>query len=286
MRPRIFALLVAGMLVPSLGSGQARSISVGDVELRFDVAGQGPAVVLLHGWAIDRRSWSFLVPDLEDQFTVVSLDRRGFGESGSSPDLSLEPGDVAAVLDDLGIERAVIVGHSQGGGSALRFALNHPERVESLVLYGSTPPGGFGLRWNGPDALPPRGRIAREEGLDSMKALFPDHPISDGFVPGTPGDSLLNLMFGEYEGRDLLDPVPSARATPDPQFEDLSKVDVPTLVVTGELEMPYFQIVSDALAYGIRGAERVRLPGGGHSVHLQQPEAFNSLLLEFIRRSR
>ena len=286
MPPRLLPLLVAALLVPSLVTAQARSLSVGGVELRYEVTGQGPVVVLLHGWALDRRSWDFLVPALDPRFTVVSLDRRGFGESGSSADLSLEPGDVAAILDDLRVERAVVVGHSQGAASALRFALDRPERVEALVLYGSGPPAGFGLPWNGPDAFPPIARIAREQGLDAMKALFQDHPIMAGSVPGTAGDSLLNVIFGDYDGRDLLDPVPSADATPAPHMDDLAQVEAPTLVVTGELEMPYFQIVSDALAYGIRGAERARVPGGGHAVHLQQPEAFNALLLEFIERRR
>lgn len=286
MYRRVLLAFVVAVLVPSSVVGQARTLSVDGVELRYVVRGNGPAVVLLHGWGIDRRSWSFLSPALSVDFTVVSLDRRGFGESGGSPDLSLEPGDIAAILDELQIQRAVVVGHSQGASSALRFVLNFPGRVESLVLYGSIPPAGFGLPWNGPDALPLMGRIASEEDLDAMKALFDGHPITAGFVPGTPGDSLRNTMFRDYEGRDILNPVASAAATPPPRMEDLARVSVPTLVVTGELEMPYFQIVSDALAYGIRGAERAQVPGGGHSVHLQRPEAFAALLVDFIQRSR
>lgn len=283
-----------GMLIPILSlatsanplAGQFRTISVGDIDIRYEVTGSGPTVVLLHGWGNDLRSWDLVAPAFAREFTVVRIDRRGFGASGGSPDLSREPGDVAAILDSLSIDRAIIIGHSQGGSAALGFALNQPDRIESLVLLGSNPPSGFGLPWNGPDALPPVGRVAREEGLDAMKAMFDGHPIGNGFVEGTPGDSIMRVMFGDYEGRDLLDPQPSAEATPTPQFRDLRRIAVPTLVVTGEFEMPYFQIASDAMAYGIPGATRVRVAGGGHSVHLQQPDRFSAAVLNFLRSQR
>jgi len=275
-----FVLLLPGQ---SLLWGQNQFLSVGDVTLRYEVSGHGPAVVLLHGWSNSLESWHFLAPELSSDYTVIRYDRRGFGASEGSPDVSLDPVDLRALLDSLGIEKAVVVGHSQGAGSALRFALTFPERLDGLVLFGSAAPSGFGLPWNGPDALPPgMAQTARERGLAAVKAQFDGHPITAGWVDGTDGREISKVMFAAYDGRDLLDPVPSANATNPPNMSNLSSVAVPTLVITGELEIPYFQVVAGALAYGIPNAERVVVFGGGHSVHLQQPERFNAEIRRFL----
>jgi pimeloyl-ACP methyl ester carboxylesterase len=262
---------------------QKELLSVDDVTLRYEVAGKGPAVVLLHGWAQSRESWHFLFPELPDEYTVIRYDLRGFGQSGGSPDESLDPIDVRNLLDSLGLDRAVVAGHSRGARSALRFALAFPERLSALVLYGCGQLSGFGLPRNGPDALP-SGLVqtARELGPDAMRARFDGHPIANGFVEGTEGLRIFMAMWKAFDARGLLDPKPSAEATPPADVGRLVEVVAPTLVITGEMEMPYNQILADALAYGIPNAERVVVPGGGHSVHLQQPERFNGEFKRFL----
>jgi pimeloyl-ACP methyl ester carboxylesterase len=117
-----------------------------------------------------------------------------------------------------------------------------------------------------------------------MRSLFYAHPISDGFVEGSKGYEVGRAMFGAYQGRDLLDPKPSANATPAADVKRLGEVQVPTLVINGERELPYFMIVAEVLAYGIPGAERQVVPGGGHSVQLQQPARFNAAIERFLAR--
>ena len=273
------------LLAPSQISAQERFISLDDVKLRYEIAGNGPAVVLLHGWGVDLESWHFLFPNLSDEYTVIRYDRRGFGQSEGPADQSLDPIDLRKLLDELKIDRAVVLGHSQGGGSALRFAFAFPERISGLILFGAGPPPGFGLPWNGPDAFPSGlGLIAKEYGLDSMRAIVYAHPLANGFIEGSEGLNIVRRMFGAYNAQDLLEPKPSANATPAPHISKLSEIKVPTLVITGEMEMPYFQIAADALAYGIPNAERVTVPRGGHSVMLQQPESFNREIKEFLNR--
>ena len=113
-------------------------------------------------------------------------------------------------------------------------------------------------------------------------ALWNGHPINNGFVDGTEGAEIGLAMVEAYDGRDLLNPQSSANATPSPDIARLSEVSVPTLILTGELEMPYFQIAGNVLAYGIPGVERVVVSGGGHSVHLQQPERVNNEIIRFL----
>jgi 3-oxoadipate enol-lactonase len=240
-------------------------------------------VLLLHGWGNDSRSWDLLVPQLEADYQVIRYDRRGFGRSGDSPDQSLDPIDIRDLLDHLKIENAVVLGHSQGAGSALRFAFAFPNRTRALVLYGAGAPPGFGLPWNGPDAIP-AGLVeaAREEGLAAMRAKFKGHPILNGWVEGTPGLKIHLQTWESYEARDMLSPRTPSEATQPADIKRLSEIVAPTLVITGEMEMPFFDITSDALAYGIPKAERVVVAGGGHSVHLQQPDRFAGEIRRFL----
>lgn len=282
---RIFPALIALILLtPNLIQAQDQFLSLDDVTLRYEVAGEGPAVVLLHGWAVSLESWHYLFPALSDKYKVVRYDRRGFGKSGGSSDGSLDPVDLRNLMDKLKIDRAVVIGHSQGSASALRFALAFPARLDGLVLIGGGPPEGFGLPWSGPDAIDfaKLASTAQEQGLDSMRAMFNGHPMMNGFVEGSEGFEIAMKMFGAYDGRDLLQPMPSVNATPPPDVGRLSEIIVPTLVITGGMEMPYFQIVSDAVAYGIPNAKRIVVPGGGHVVMLQRPDSFNREIKEFL----
>jgi pimeloyl-ACP methyl ester carboxylesterase len=271
------------LLVPAFVGGEEFVSPVDEVSLHYQVTGNGPAVVLLHGWSHDSRSWDLLVPQLAADYQVIRYDRRGFGRSGDSPDGSSDPIDLRDLLDHLQVESAVVLGHSQGAGSALRFGLAFPNRTRALVLYGAKAPPGFGLPWNGPDAIPSGlAKAAREEGLAAMRAKFEGHPILNGWVEGTPGLEIQLQMWEAYEARDLLLPRASSEATPPSDIKRLSEVVAPTLVITGEMEMPYFDIGSDAVAYGIPNAERVVVAGGGHSVHLQQPERFAGEIRRFL----
>jgi len=286
MKRSLFYFWCLALFASTILQGQDKFLSIDGVSFRYQISGDGAPVVLIHGWGNSLESWHYLFPELADEYTVVRYDRRGFGKSGGIPDLSLDPIDLKNLMNSLNIEKPVVIGHSQGAESALRFALAFPELLGKLVLFGCSAPEGFGLAWNGPDALPANlAQIAREEGLDSMRTLFRGHPIGKGAVAGSEGLEIMRSMFYSYDARDLLNTTPSVNATPPADISRLSEIAVPTLVITGELEMPYFKIVADALAYGIKNAERVVVAGGGHSVHLQQPAQFNYALKQFISKN-
>jgi pimeloyl-ACP methyl ester carboxylesterase len=106
------------------------STIVDGVEIAYDVRGTGPALVLVHGITECRRAWDPLVADLATDHTVVALDARGHGESGSAAtyDSQAMAGDVAAVISDLGLADPLVVGHSMGGVVVTAFAAAHPCR--------------------------------------------------------------------------------------------------------------------------------------------------------------
>ena len=115
-------------------------VNVNGVQLAYERRGKGTPLVLLHGFPLDHHLWDEVVPLLEDAFDVILPDLRGFGESTTvdSPySMDDYASDIAGLLDQLGIQKAAIVGHSMGGYAALAFARLYPERVSGLGLVSS-----------------------------------------------------------------------------------------------------------------------------------------------------
>ena len=214
--------------------------------------------------------WEPQIVPLSRSCRVVAPDRRGFGRSTAPPDLSAEPSDLLALADALGLDRMVLVGMSQGARPALQLALRHPRRVAGLILQGA-PLDGFEPRPRGEDAIPLalyRDHV-RAGRIDEMKALWRAHPLMRGVDAGP-------LLDG-YDGRDLL--VPDMPA--EPLAGSLSEIEAPALVLTGESDVPWRQLVGDALAYGLPNARRARIPGG-HLCNLDNPDDYNALVAAFV----
>jgi pimeloyl-ACP methyl ester carboxylesterase len=175
-------------------------------------------LVLLHGWAHNLRTWDEVVPAFAPRFRVVRLDRRGFGRSTGHADPTADPSDVAQLLDYLGIASAHVLGHSAGGGVALSFALAYPSRLKGLILYGATSPAGFGLPWDGSDSFPDLRQMARQQGMDSVRAVM----SRLGLVPAPESRREivarhLAQLWSMYSGRDLLEDHPPSNKVPFPR---------------------------------------------------------------------
>ncbi|MFN3288571.1 MAG: alpha/beta fold hydrolase, partial [Sphingomonadaceae bacterium] len=181
--------------------GDSLDLPVAGGQVRVEVLGEGPALVLLHGWTLDRRVW---MPQrvLADRLRLVAPDRRGFGQSSAPPDLAREPDDVLALADALGIGRFVVAGQSQGGRVALHLALRAPERVAGVLLLGSALDGLEGTAPEPPVPLAAM-RAALEAGdAEAMRRLWAAHPFLAVREPAT--RRLVAAMVADYAGRDLL----------------------------------------------------------------------------------
>lgn len=248
--------------------------------IALETAGAGTPLVLLHGWALDRRIWSPQIGPLSERFRVVAPDRRGFGRSTAPPDLAAEVDDLLIVKRKLGLERMILVGMSQAGRVALQFALAHPESVSGIVLQGA-PLDGFlpGPRREEAIPLSSYAALARAGQLERMKSLWRSHRLMR--APSSAARACLDELLASYQGRDLLAPEPAPLASIAGRLED---VYAPALVVTGQHDTAWRQLVGDALAYGLPHGRRAVVAGGEHLCNLTHPEDYNALILSFAAR--
>ncbi len=260
------------------GRSIALEIGVDGGSIQVEIAGAGRPIVLLHGWSLDRRIWQKQIEALSSRFRLIAIDRRGFGRSSAPPDLGAEIDDLLAVRRNLALDQMLLVGMSQGGRIALRFALAHPHLVRGLVLQGA-PLDGFQPGPRREEAIPltSYAALAREGRIERMKELWRDHLLMRCDVPEA--RSRIDELLADYEGRDLLSGEADSLA---PIAGELEDVYAPALVVTGEHDTPWRQLVADALAYGLPHGRRARVAGAGHLCNLSHPEAFNALLAGFV----
>jgi pimeloyl-ACP methyl ester carboxylesterase len=252
---------------------------VNGTRLYYESAGTGPPVVFLHGFSLDTRMWEAQWEAFAQHRRVIAYDLRGFGQSAPPQEVYRHCDDLRALLDHLGLARADIVGLSKGGGIALDFALEYPDRVRALVLVDSTLNGYvFSQDWE----RKIRGvwAAARSDGIEAATAAWLAHPLFEP-IARTAAAPQFSRIVREYSGWHFGGRDPEQAPTP-PAIQRLADLAAPTLVVVGELEMQDFLDIADVLEQGIRGARKVVLAGVGHMSNMEAPERFNEAVLDFL----
>jgi pimeloyl-ACP methyl ester carboxylesterase len=251
----------------------------------YEDTGQGPVVVLVHGHGADLRLWDLQVPALvEAGYRVIRYDVRGHGRSAIPPSGYTWESyalDLHDLLDRIAVPRAHVAGLSMGGGVALQFALDFPERVSSLVLVDSTLPG-FDYSPEYAGAIEELVAAVRADGpRAAFERLWLTHPLFDGVRRFPERFDLLRTMALAHAAADYLDetryPPPERQAV-----DRLAELRTPTLVLVGELDIPDFQLIAEVLAGNIAGARLQVIADSGHVPPLEQPQAFNRALLGFL----
>jgi 3-oxoadipate enol-lactonase len=250
--------------------------------IAYETHGDGPAVLLVHEGVADRRMWRHQVPVLARDHRVVAVDLRGFGDTPNASGRFSNVDDLRAVLDELSIERATVVGGSFGAKVALAFAVTHPERVERLVLCPPVLPG-----WEWSERVR-RGWQEEEEAYEAgdldratevSLELWVDGPNRGPDAVDPEVRELVRTM--QRHAFELPEPDPPPEPAPDPDVR-LADVRVPTLVVVGDQDVEDFQAMADAAAAGIPGARKVVIEGAAHVIALEKPQEFNAALVAFL----
>jgi pimeloyl-ACP methyl ester carboxylesterase len=238
--------------------------------LRWRLEGSGPALVLLHGWALDLAYWDPVVSLLAPHCTVLRFDRRGFGLSEGRPDIHRNAEDLRAVLDAAAVNRAVLVGMSQGARLALHFRQLHPLRTRALLLDGAPV---FDAELELP--LAEYRRMLDTGGPAALHAGILHHPLMRLRTTDAATRDLLAMMVMRYRATDLQQQVPRAAAP------DLGAITVPTLIMNGSFDGPVRHEAARRLQAVIPGARRVELVGAGHLAALDEPAGYAREVLAF-----
>lgn len=278
-------LIVLSMVMAfTSASAQSRTINVGDATIALEVTGEGAPLVLIHGWAQDMSIWDEQIPVFARHYRVIRYDRRGYGKSTGHSDATADAEDLRLLLDSLGIRSAMLLGLSAGSRAALNFAVAFPERVRALVVYGQAVLPGFTPAPVGPTPVMTFRDIARNHGLDSAGRALMAHPLT--WAPPDRPDvrARFAALWKSYSGRDLLDPQPESGRVPHANLDQIATLRVPTLVVSGDHDLPLFLAVGDTLVRRIPGAQRLIIINAGHGAHFAHPTQFNDAILRFLEK--
>ena len=254
---------------------------VNGTTLYYEVQGSGHPLVLLHGGNLDLRMWDQQFAQFAQEYRVIRYDARGFGRSGawSAPYQAHE--DLRALLDDLAIERAHLVGLSMGGRIALDFALENPERVGALVLAG---PGLSGFENPIPiterDWLLSIWETAQLGDAVGAAELWLESPYMAPAMSDPELAPLLRTLATE-NSRVWVDEDTRVPLSP-PAIGRLEDVLAPTLLIVGSRDAPEIHRVAELLTAGIPGLRREVFEGSGHMINMERPDQFNRVVLDFL----
>ena len=240
--------------------------------------GKGPPLVLQHGFLGGGAYWAPQLPAFGRHFDVIAPDLPGFAGSAhiaSPPTIAGFSTALVALLDELNVERTSLVGHSMGGMVALQTALDYPQRIERLVLYGSACTGNLPKRFETFETSIAR---LREHGV----AACAERIVPTWFMQG---DKAANFALCHEAGRGTL--VDSAvRALGALRewdvYERLAELRLPVLVICGDRDRSTAPDQSYRLHEAIADSALCVLPGCAHNVHLERPELFATIVLEFL----
>ncbi|MDQ6927075.1 MAG: alpha/beta hydrolase [Actinomycetota bacterium] len=243
-----------------------------------------PAVVLLHAFPLNSGMWSDQIEALHDRWQVLAPDLTGFGDAGAPDDpsaYSVEAyaDEVAALLRDQGIERAVVGGLSMGGYVAFSFLRRHREMVAGLVLADTRAAA------DTPEVAARRvaqqGQVT-EHGTAELIETSLDNLLSDDTKQHRPDvvDRARKLM-AQNPPAGVIGALDAMRRRPD-AVDELAGIDVPVLVIVGASDKTSPPEVATEMAARIPDARLEILPGAGHLSNLEVPEAFNAAVISFL----
>ena len=265
-----------------------QNADVNGIKIAYDIRGSGPPLVLIMGYRLNSRAWPLnFVEVLAKRFQVVIFDNRGTGASDkptSGYDISNMARDVCGLLDHLEIPRVNVLGYSMGGAIAQEFTRQFPGRVASLVLCATMCGGARAIY-----ASPPVVRVMRE--LDGLKPEEIARQIWK--VTYAPGYLEKHRELAEDQmRREIAAPTPLHAA--DLQFQafaefdcsnSLPNIQIPTLVMTGDLDQLVSPKNSGIIASLIPGAHLIVIPGCGHRMMWEATNECVEIVTDFLATS-
>jgi 3-oxoadipate enol-lactonase len=242
-----------------------------------DTGGDGPVVVLGHGFLMDLEMFAPQVAALRDQYRVITWDERGFGatEFDGEPFTYWDSAsDCLGLMTHLGIDRAVVGGMSQGGYLSLRAALTAPERVRALILLDT-----------GANAEHPDVAAGYQQMIDTWAAVGPVDELAEvvaNIIIADPVENPKWIAKWKARPQELIVQPGACLVTRDDVTARLGEITCPALVVHGTEDTAITMDHAEAMAAGLVGCAGVVKVGGAHAANLTNPEPVNAAILEFL----
>ena len=275
----IAAVLVTWLAVASATAGVSARQGVRegttDNGIGYDIRGKGPAVVLITGSNLDRRMWDNEAEWLSYTHTVVRYDLRAHGQSATAVEPFSHLDDLIAVMDELKIEKATLIGLSAGSSIAVDAALEHPDRVERIVLAGPAF-SGYLSKTRPAFAVELMAAIKAGDSKKAGEVLL----TTSVFAAPPEAQPLVRRMVMENDRLWKVNPA-LMKAPPRLAADRLESIKAPALVLIGEKDEPQ-QEPAQILARRIPDSRLVVIVNGGHLLNLTSPRSFQSAIEEFL----
>ena len=285
---------------------QAGVAKIKDAQLHYEIAGQGPNLVLVHAGTADKRMWDGQFAAFARHFRVIRYDQRGYGESGMTPSGQTPPGqtppgqtpglystsrDLYEMLKQLKIEHAHFVASSAGASAVIDLTLEHPEITTSMVLVSAAVSG---YEFHGP---PPKtvmdlaaARMAGEldKAADLQATIWAVGPKRKA----NEMNATVRDQLREMARISLTHQAPYLKETgmlaeeplKPPAIGRLNTIKAPTLVIVGDKDDDSILEIGDLLTTHIPGARKAVLSDTAHMANMEKPEQFNRLVLTFLEQ--
>lgn len=273
---------------------QDNYVKAGSITTRYWVLGEGSVnIILLHGLGASAEIWMHNIDALSGNYRIYVPDLMGFGRS-DIPGASFTPTDYVQFLDDffcaLEIDRAILIGQSLGGGISLLYTIQFPQKVDKLILVDNA---GFGretiwtLRWM---SLPVIGELFSFPTRIGVKIFF-QLAVQN---PAVITEQLIDIYYEHFSRpgqppfmlrliRSITDFHGAKQEVISPVLENLQKITQPVLIIWGERDRVFPLKHANDGKERIPGATLCILPDCGHISFFEQPDAFNKVVLDFLR---
>jgi pimeloyl-ACP methyl ester carboxylesterase len=258
----------------------------GQSRIYYEIRGQGSPVILIHGGLLNSKMWDDQFEVFAEHYRVIRYDASSHGRSATPPDAYHDHEDLAALMDALEIERAVIMGLSMGGRIAIDIALEHPDRVAAVVAVG---PGLGGYRFDSDEVTAGRQELNEAWGnqewdrvVEAFQRSWTDGPYRSPEEVDAGVREKVRVMIRETMNRAPAGEVTEGRTMRPPAVDRLKELSLPMLVVVGELDMPDIHEIADLLLAANPIASKTVVGGVAHVVNMENPVEFNRIALEFL----
>lgn len=284
---------IAWLLAVTVPGSEKGMLAVNGAKLAYEVAGTGPAIVLIHAGVADMSMWDEPFRDLSKQYRVLRYDTRGFGESVTESVSFSNRADLLALMDHLKIERAVIVGNSRGGQIAVDFALEHPSRVSGVVFVA----GGLSGFDQTPASVMKVNSPAEQNVFGQIDALYEKKDLETAAeleantwasgpeqkpdrAPAAIRERLRKMILHNNRTH-TTEPKPIVLSPP--AATRLSELKAPALVMIGTLDESVTRSSADYLAARAPNGRKIVFPNTAHMISLEHSKEFIREVTAFTR---